>query len=166
MTQRRGMIAGIVLVVVAALFGGRASAAVVLGSFSAQGQAEQIHLTWITTSEINHAGFSVLRSASPSGSFMRINAALIPGCGGCVAGASYAYDDQMVLPGKTYYYILESRDWDGGTQQSGIVFATSSSPAATPTITRTSTPTATSIPTPTSTPRLIYFPLVAQQEGP
>ncbi len=138
----------------------RASAAVTISSFTAQAKAPQIQVAWTTATEINNAGFNLLRSTTQSGTYAQI-AGLIPAKNpGSILGASYSYSDGAVTSGQTYFYKLVSVENSGATQQFGPVSASLPAPAtatatplpptATSTLAPTAVPTATS--TPTSTP--------------
>ena len=71
-----------------------------------------ITIRWETASESNAAGFYVSRSHSATGTFSRLNDALIPAKGNAFTGASYAFIDPSVVPGTTYYYLLEEVELD------------------------------------------------------
>jgi hypothetical protein len=130
----------------------RAFAAVTISSFTAKPDAPHIEIDWTTATEINNAGFNLLRSTSQNGTFTQI-AGLIPAkYPGSVIGASYSYTDGAVTAGQTYFYKLVSVESGGATQQFGPVSASVAVPAtATPTATATSTPPP---PTATVTPQL------------
>jgi len=140
-----------------------ASAAVTVSSFTAKWQGTQVLLEWKTATEVNSAGFNVLRSASASGTFAKINGNnMIPSLSfGSIAGASYSFIDTSVTPGRTYYYKLEAIDNRDGRSLFGPATASSGStptPTATATATKTRTPTATAThvpgaPTATSLPQ-------------
>ncbi len=163
---RRGVKQFIVLLTCAALVllgYARASASVTISSFKAQAQGAAIQLVWTTATEVDNAGFYVLRSNSASSGYAQITASLIPSkCVGCVTGASYSYTDSAIAAGQTYYYKLESVDTRGGRHQFGPVTAGSSAPTATPVASSTplktktpgASPTAlrTNTPVPGSTP--------------
>ena len=54
------------------------SLAVTLASFTADAQADGVHVGWETTSEIDNAGFNLYRAESASGAQVKLNADLIP----------------------------------------------------------------------------------------
>lgn len=76
-------------------------------------QAAPIEITWTTESEVNTSGFNVFRSTSRDGEYTQINAALIPSQADPVLGGKYAYKDEQVEPGRTYYYKLEEVETTG-----------------------------------------------------
>ncbi len=137
-----------------------AHAAVTISDFSARAQGNKIHVTWNTATELNNAGFNLLRSTSSGGGFSKI-AGLIPSeCIGCIAGAPYAFDDGSVSAGPTYYYKLQSVDTGGRTQEFGPVSAAIAAPAtATPTATRAPSSTPTTVRSSTPTPVRSSTPL-------
>jgi hypothetical protein len=136
----------------------RASAAVTISAFGAQWQGNSVVVTWRTASELNNAGFNILRSTSANGTFTKVHNT--PAQFGSISGASYSFTDSGVTPGTTYYYRLQSIDTSGkvDTYSQTVSAAPPATPTATtapPTATRTRTPTATAtnVPSaPTSTP--------------
>ncbi len=74
-----------------------------------------ITVAWSTASELNTAGFNVLRSTSADGPFMRINSEVIPASNDPLVGGSYTYTDTQVSLGQTYYYRVEEVEFGGGT---------------------------------------------------
>jgi hypothetical protein len=79
---------------------------------------------WSTASELNTAGFNVLRSESPTGPFTRLNAEIIPAAPDPLVGSSYVYTDTNVTPGQSYTYQLEEVEFGGGTAPQGTVTVT------------------------------------------
>jgi hypothetical protein len=75
--------------------------------------SESVTLVWATATEIDTAGFNILRSDSQNGPFARINDVLIPGEGGPTQGAQYSYLDEGLQDGATYWYQLEDVDVTG-----------------------------------------------------
>lgn len=122
----------------------RASANVSVSSFTAKAQTTQIQLTWKTASEVSNAGFNIYRSTSSTGPWTnKLNPNLIPACPGCALGASYSYNDTTALKGQTYYYRLESVEFNGTTQPFGPASAQISASATTTPTTIPPTPTQT-----------------------
>jgi hypothetical protein len=87
------------------------------------GNAE-ITLLWVTSSEINNAGYNVYRAVEEDGEYEKINETLIPAQGSATQGASYSYTDDNVQNRKTYYYKLEDIDLNGNSTMHGPVSAT------------------------------------------
>lgn len=83
-----------------------------------------VTVEWSTASELNTAGFNVLRSENPNGPFTRLNAEVIPASPDPLVGSSYAYTDTNVTPGQTYTYQLEEVEFGGGTAPQGTVIVT------------------------------------------
>ncbi len=83
-----------------------------------------ITVKWSTASELNTAGFNVLRSDNPNGPFARLNLEVIPASPDPLVGGSYVYTDTIVTPGQTYYYQLEEVESSGVTTPQGTVVAT------------------------------------------
>lgn len=78
-----------------------------------------VTLLWETASEIDTAGFNILRSESEDGVYAKINDALIPAQGGTTQGAAYSYVDNGVQNGGTYWYQLEDVDTNGESEVHG-----------------------------------------------
>lgn len=78
-----------------------------------------IIISWSTATEFETAGYFIYRSLAPDGDYERINDGLIPSSGDAVSGADYSYTDRDVLPGFTYYYILEEVEMGGSTNREG-----------------------------------------------
>jgi hypothetical protein len=76
-----------------------------------------IEVEWETATELDTAGFHLYRGTSPDGEFTLVNQELIPSQGNAVSGATYAYTDHNVVPGQTYYYILEEVEADLSTNR-------------------------------------------------
>ena len=83
-----------------------------------------VTVEWSTASELNTAGFNVLRSDSSDGPFTRLNPEVIPASPDPLVGGSDVYTDTNVTPGQTYYYQLEEVESGGGTSPQGTVVAT------------------------------------------
>jgi len=83
---------------------------VTLASFDAVPGASSVTLLWETASEVDNAGFAILRRDVRTQTVERLTPTLIPPQGSPVSGASYAFVDTTALDGKKYLYSLE--DWD------------------------------------------------------
>ena len=81
-----------------------------------------IVLEWSTESELDIVGFNILRGASESGPFLKINDQIIPPSIDPIIGGDYSYTDKDVVVGETYFYILEDIESSGSTNQNGPVF--------------------------------------------
>lgn len=66
-----------------------------------------IRITWATETELETAGFNVLRADSADGEYSQINPNLIPSRGDPITGATYEFLDDNVTAGRVYYYRLE-----------------------------------------------------------
>jgi hypothetical protein len=83
-----------------------------------------VTVEWSTASELNTAGFNILRSDSPDGPFTRLNAQIIPASPDPLVGGSYVFTDTQVAPGRTYYYQLQEVEFGGGASLQGTVTVT------------------------------------------
>lgn len=74
-------------------------------------------IKWRTESELNNAGFNILRSESREGDFQVINVkGIIPGNGTSSEQHLYAYRDTTAKPNVIYYYRIEDVSFDGRRQ--------------------------------------------------
>lgn len=105
--------------------------AVTLSDFQASSRDDHVLVSWETVSEVENQGFNLLRSMSNSGDRARLNDLLMPSQDpGSGQGAEYEWLDHEVVDGETYFYWLESVDFDGSTELSGPVTVTYESPTA------------------------------------
>ena len=96
-----------------------------LESFAASSvEGSSVNLTWVTSLEVNNAGFNILRSSRENGNYEKINDDLIqPSFDG-----NYSYYDDNVQPGQQYYYKLEDVSFSGGSGFHGPVLVEVSAP--------------------------------------
>ena len=83
-----------------------------------------VTVEWSTASELNTAGFNILRGESESGQFTRLNTKIIPASPDPLVGGNYVYTDTNVTPGQTYYYQLEEVEFGGNAAPQGTVVVT------------------------------------------
>lgn len=136
------------VVILSLLFLGGAPAtraAVVLVSFTAIGEPDQVVVKWETATELGISGFYVWRSPSQYGTYVRASDRFEPQ-GDQIVGAVYTWNDVDVVNGSTYWYKLEA------VEQVSEFFGPISATAGVqqPTGTLTLTPTSTQ-PSPTAT---------------
>ncbi len=84
-----------------------------LSLFEAQDGYGKVTLRWVTQSETNNEGFFLYRAESENGVFTQLNNKIIPGQGNSNTLHEYEYVDENVEEGKTYYYKIASKDFDG-----------------------------------------------------
>ena len=97
---------------------------VTLSSFTAQFTNGSPTLYWTTQSETNNMGWNIYRSLSQNmGQGILVNAGgLIPGQGTTSEPTNYVYTDHNgVVENTTYYYWLESVDYNGETEMFGPI---------------------------------------------
>ena len=80
-----------------------------------------IIVEWATASELETVGYNLLRSENESGPFSQINGHPITSSEDPLMGGEYTYEDQDVIAGKTYYYILEEIEISGGNNHHGPI---------------------------------------------
>ena len=73
-------------------------------------------INWTTESEVDNAGFNILRSQTRTGEFKVINAQLIPGAGTTAERNTYTWTDTTAKPNVVYYYQIEDVSFDGERQ--------------------------------------------------
>ena len=64
-------------------------------------------LKWVTESELNNAGFNILRCETREGDFKQVNASLIVGQGTTSQRTAYTWTDLTAKPDVFYYYRIE-----------------------------------------------------------
>ena len=75
-----------------------------------------IRIVWITESELNNAGFNILRSEKRDGEFKQINTKLIAGQGTTSERTTYTHIDTSAKPNVIYYYQIQDVSLDGQVQ--------------------------------------------------
>ena len=80
-----------------------------LSSFRPARQASTgaVGITWVTESELDNAGFNILRSMTRDGVFSRVNTTLISGAGTTAEKHTYSFTDTTAKPNIVYYYRIE-----------------------------------------------------------
>ena len=72
-----------------------------------------VTIRWTTESELDNAGFNILRSNNRSNGFKQMNTALIQGAGTTGERSTYKWIDTAVKPGIVYYYQIEDVSFAG-----------------------------------------------------
>ncbi len=75
-----------------------------------------IVVRWITESELDNAGFNILRSETRDGEFKKLNAQLIEGQGTTSERNTYDFVDTTAKPNVVYYYQIQDVSLDGKVQ--------------------------------------------------
>ncbi len=74
----------------------------------------EVVIRWITQSELNNAGFNILRSETKTGEFKVVNTkGIIPGHGTTSEKHVYTWTDTSAKPNVVYYYQIEDVSLDG-----------------------------------------------------
>ena len=76
----------------------------------------EIVIRWTTESELDNAGFNILRSDSQSGEFKQVNSELVQGAGTTGERNTYKWVDESAKPGVVYYYQIEDVSFAGEHQ--------------------------------------------------
>ena len=73
-----------------------------------------VDIQWVTQSELNNAGFNILRSETKTGEFKVINVkGIIAGHGTTSEKHVYTFTDTTAKPNIVYYYQIEDISLDG-----------------------------------------------------
>ncbi len=88
-----------------------------LSSFLPKRTDAGVVIKWTTQSELNNAGFNILRSATKTGEFVVINPTMIRGAGTTGEKQTYSYTDKTAKPNVVYYYQIEDVSFDGHRQR-------------------------------------------------
>ena len=84
-----------------------------LSAFRATLENGEVVIRWTTESELDNAGFNILRSNNRSNGFKQMNTALIQGAGTTGERSTYKWIDTAVKPGIVYYYQIEDVSFAG-----------------------------------------------------
>ena len=76
----------------------------------------EIVIRWTTESELDNAGFNILRSDTRNGEFKKVNTELIQGNGTTGERSTYKWVDTTAKPGAVYYYQIEDVSFAGERQ--------------------------------------------------
>jgi FlgD Ig-like domain len=98
-----------------------------LSSFSASGLGGKNTITWVTESELENAGFNVLRAVSsseqtpPQKNFIKINAELIRGRGNASIQKTYTYVDEFNAKDQIAWYMIQDVSISGKIESHGPI---------------------------------------------
>ena len=84
-----------------------------LSAFRATLENGEVVIRWTTESELDNAGFNILRSNNRSNGFKQMNTALIQGAGTTGERSTYKWIDTAVKPGIVCYYQIEDVSFAG-----------------------------------------------------
>ena len=73
----------------------------------------EVVIRWITESELNNAGFNILRSETRTGEYTKLNTQLIAGQGTTSERTTYEWKDTSAKPNVAYYYQIQDVSIDG-----------------------------------------------------
>ncbi len=82
---------------------------------------DPVVVTWSTVSELDTAGFNVLRGTDREGPFIRLNQELIPACPDPLQGGEYSYRDSDQGSAQTSYYLLQIVSNNGDTRDLQVI---------------------------------------------
>lgn len=94
---------------------------VTLSSFRAERADAGVVLKWTTESELDNAGFNILRSETKNGRFKTVNSKLIQGAGTTSERHTYTWKDTTAKPNVVYYYRIEDISHAGVRKQLATV---------------------------------------------
>ena len=73
----------------------------------------KVVINWVTESELDNAGFNILRSRTKQGPFVQVNRRLIQGAGTTGKRSTYTWIDTTANPNTAYYYRIEDVSFAG-----------------------------------------------------
>ena len=73
----------------------------------------KVTIQWTTESELDNAGFNILRSEARDGEFTQVNEQMIQGKGTTAERSTYKWVDTTAKPGAVYYYQIEDVSFAG-----------------------------------------------------
>ena len=76
----------------------------------------EVVIRWTTESELDNAGFNILRSDTWNGEYKQVNAEMIQGHGTTGERHTYKWVDESAKPGVVYYYQIEDVSFAGERQ--------------------------------------------------
>ena len=76
----------------------------------------EVVIRWTTESELNNAGFNILRSDARDGEYKQVNSELIEGAGTTGERNTYKWVDESAKPNVVYYYQIEDVSFAGERQ--------------------------------------------------
>ena len=76
----------------------------------------EVLIRWVTESELNNAGFNILRTEKKEGVFKQVNPELIQGQGTTSGRSAYKWTDTTAKPNVVYYYQIQDVSLDGQVQ--------------------------------------------------
>ncbi|MCY3743788.1 MAG: leucine-rich repeat domain-containing protein [Candidatus Poribacteria bacterium] len=94
---------------------------VTLSYFQAERTEAGVILKWTTESELDNAGFNILRSETKNGEFKIVNRKLIQGAGTTSERQTYTWTDTTAKPNVVYYYQIEDISHAGVREQLATV---------------------------------------------
>ena len=84
-----------------------------LSSFRPTLEDGKVTIRWATESELDNAGFNILRSETRDGEFTQVNEQMIQGKGTTAERSTYKWVDTTAKPGAVYYYQIEDVSFAG-----------------------------------------------------
>ena len=79
-------------------------------------EAGAVIIRWTTESEVDNAGFNILRSQTRTSGFKAVNPHLIQGAGTTAERSTYTWWDTTAAPNVVYYYQIEDVSFAGERQ--------------------------------------------------
>ena len=94
---------------------------VTLSGFRAERTDAGVIIKWTTESELDNAGFNILRGETKKGTFKVVNPQLIQGAGTTSERHEYTWTDTIAKPNVVYYYRIEDISHAGDRKQLATV---------------------------------------------
>ena len=94
---------------------------VTLSHFRAEHTDAGVVIKWTTESEVDNAGFYILRSETKDGAFKVVNPSMVQGAGTTGERSNYTWIDTTAKPNTVYYYQIEDVSYAGVRKQLATV---------------------------------------------
>ncbi|MDE0689658.1 MAG: leucine-rich repeat domain-containing protein [Candidatus Poribacteria bacterium] len=92
-----------------------------LSSLYADLREASVVVKWTTASEMENAGFNILRGETRKGKFVKVNPTLILGAGTTAEQNTYTYTDTTAKPNTAHYYRIEDVSLSGNRRHLATV---------------------------------------------
>ena len=91
-----------------------------LSFFRPTSENGKVTIQWTTESELDNAGFNILRSKTRNGEFTQVNEQMIQGKGTTAERTTYKWVDTTAKPSAVYYYQIEDVSFSGQHTQLAV----------------------------------------------
>ncbi len=100
-----------------------------LSSFVGFSDGYEVHLEWVTESEVANLGFHIYQSIGNEGDFVRITSEAIRGAGYSSMPLKYSFSKRVSASGAICFYSLEAIAFNGTVQRFGPIKVSAGTPS-------------------------------------